>query len=59
MKLIRYGAKGGERPGLVDGSGLIRDLSGEIADIAGEVLSPAGLAKLARLAGVKPQSAEE
>ena len=49
MKLLRYGPPGGEKPGLLDGSGAIRDLSGTIPDLAGEALSPAGLAKLAAL----------
>jgi 2,4-didehydro-3-deoxy-L-rhamnonate hydrolase len=47
MKLIRWGAKGEEKPGLVDGQGILRDLSGRIADITPETLSPEGLAKLA------------
>jgi 2,4-didehydro-3-deoxy-L-rhamnonate hydrolase len=46
MKLVRFGAVGAEKPGLVDASGTIRDLSGHIADITGETLSPASLAKL-------------
>ena len=33
MKLMRYGAKGAEKPGLVDAQGQVRDLSGVIADI--------------------------
>ena len=28
MKLVRYGAKGQEKPGLIDKSGQLRDLSG-------------------------------
>lgn len=49
MKLLRYGAKGAEKPGLLDADNQIRDLSGHVADIAGEVLMPAGLAALAQL----------
>ncbi|NDG47947.1 MAG: 2-hydroxyhepta-2,4-diene-1,7-dioate isomerase, partial [Rhodospirillales bacterium] len=49
MKLLRYGPKGQEKPGMLDASGVIRDLSGVVADIAGDVLSDAGLAKLASL----------
>jgi 5-carboxymethyl-2-hydroxymuconate isomerase len=49
MKLVRYGAVGEEKPGLLDNSGRIRDLSAHVKDITGEVLSPAGLAKLAAL----------
>jgi len=45
MKLLRHGAAGAEKPGmLVDGE--IRDLSGIVADIGGAVLSDAGLAAL-------------
>jgi 2,4-didehydro-3-deoxy-L-rhamnonate hydrolase len=46
MKLVRFGAPGAEKPGLVDATGTVRDLSGHIADVAGDVLSPASLAKL-------------
>ncbi len=47
MKLVRYGEKGKEKPGILDAEGRIRDLSGLIDDIEGEVLSPMGLAALA------------
>ena len=46
VKLVRFGAFGEEKPGLVDADGRIRDLSGVVADIAGPVLGRAGLAKL-------------
>ncbi|MFC7737858.1 fumarylacetoacetate hydrolase family protein [Roseomonas sp. GCM10028921] len=49
MKLLRYGPPGAEKPGLLDASGTIRDLSGILPDIAGESLSPGGLARLAAL----------
>jgi 2,4-diketo-3-deoxy-L-fuconate hydrolase len=49
MKLVRYGEKGKEKPGLVDKSGQIRDLSAHIPDLAGEAFSPASLAKIAAL----------
>jgi 2-keto-4-pentenoate hydratase/2-oxohepta-3-ene-1,7-dioic acid hydratase in catechol pathway len=49
MKLVRYGAAGREKPGIVDGDGRIRDLSGLVPDIAGEALSPQSLAKLAKV----------
>ena len=48
MKLVRYGADGREKPGLVDEDGRIRDLSGIVADIDGEALSPKMLARIAR-----------
>ena len=53
MKLLRYGAVGQERPGLLDSGGRIRDLSGTVRDIAGDVLSPE---LLARLRGIAPDS---
>ena len=46
MKLLRFGPKGQEKPGLLDQDGKIRDLSKVIDDIAGDTLSDAGLAKL-------------
>ena len=49
MKLLRYGPKGQEKPGILDGAGQIRDLSGHVADIGGAALSPAGLAAIAAL----------
>ncbi|MGO3926700.1 fumarylacetoacetate hydrolase family protein [Rhodopseudomonas pseudopalustris] len=49
MKLVRYGAVGAEKPGLIDPAGQLRDLSGEIADLAGEAFAPAALARLAAL----------
>lgn len=49
MKLLRYGPKGQEKPGLVDADGIVRDLSSVIDDIAGEALSDASLARLRSL----------
>src|ERR1051325_11512221 len=49
MKLVRYGAPGREKPGMLDAQGRIRDLSKFVPDIAGEALSPKGLAKLRKL----------
>ena len=46
MKLVRYGAAGKEKPGIIDKNGKIRDLSKIVKDIDGEALSPAGLAKI-------------
>ena len=39
MKLLRYGNKGEERPGLLDGAGRIRSLDGRIAEIDGALLA--------------------
>jgi len=49
MKLVRYGAAGREKPGMIDANGKLRDLSKVVDDIAGDTLSPAGLAKLKKL----------
>jgi 2,4-diketo-3-deoxy-L-fuconate hydrolase len=49
MKLVRYGAVGRERPGIVDSSGIVRDLSGVVDDIDGATISPSGLARLRAL----------
>jgi 2-keto-4-pentenoate hydratase/2-oxohepta-3-ene-1,7-dioic acid hydratase in catechol pathway len=49
MKLLRYGPKGAERPGLLDADGTIRDLSGVVGDIGGPTLSDEGLERLRRL----------
>ncbi|NAZ35500.1 fumarylacetoacetate hydrolase family protein [Rubellimicrobium sp. CFH 75288] len=46
MKLVRWGERGAERPGLVAPDGGLRDLTGHVPDIAGEVLSDAGLERL-------------
>jgi ureidoglycolate lyase len=46
MKLLRFGPNGQEKPGLLDATGTLRDLSGIVDDIAGNVLSDTFLAKL-------------
>jgi len=46
MKLVRFGDKGSEVPGLVDANGRVRDLSAHIADFEGEALAPGRLAEL-------------
>lgn len=48
MKLLRYGPRGAEKPGLLDGDGRIRDLSGTVADINPAVLA-SGLDAIRRL----------
>ena len=49
MKLMRYGAKGAEKPALVDAQGTVRDLSGVIPDITAETMRPENLKRLAEL----------
>lgn len=49
MKLVRFGAPGAEKPGLIDAQGGIRDLSSHVKDITGETLSPASLDKLRKI----------
>src|SRR6202167_6456718 len=49
MKLVRYGAPGREKPGIIDAQGKIRDLSKVVPDISGAALSPASLNKLRKL----------
>jgi len=49
MKLMRYGAKGAEKPALVDAQGTVRDLSGVVPDITAETLRPENLRRLAEL----------
>jgi 2-keto-4-pentenoate hydratase/2-oxohepta-3-ene-1,7-dioic acid hydratase in catechol pathway len=49
MKLLRHGALGAEKPGMIGPDGSIRDLSGIVPDIAGAVLSDAGLAAIRKV----------
>ena len=49
MKLVRYGAAGREKPGVIDAQGKLRDLSGHIKDITADHLNDKALAKLARI----------
>jgi 2,4-diketo-3-deoxy-L-fuconate hydrolase len=49
MKLVRYGEKGAEKPGLIDKSSQLHDLSAHIKDLTGETYSPAWLKKLAEI----------
>ena len=42
MKFLRFGPRGAEKPGILDGDGNIRDLSGLISDISGTVLMDLG-----------------
>ncbi|WAC47644.1 fumarylacetoacetate hydrolase family protein [Asticcacaulis sp. SL142] len=47
MKLVRFGPKGQEKPGVVDAEGNLRDLSSVVADITSEEV------RLSKLAGLK------
>ena len=49
MKLLRWGPRGQEKPGMLDRNGVLRDLSGAVADINPETLAPAALDKLRKL----------
>ena len=53
MKLLRYGPAGYEKPGLLDSSGAIRDLSGVVDHVTSGHLSDKGLARLSK---IKPES---
>ena len=49
MKLVRFGAKGMEKPGAIDANGTIRDLSAMTADYAGAAVSLDAIEKLKAL----------
>jgi 2-keto-4-pentenoate hydratase/2-oxohepta-3-ene-1,7-dioic acid hydratase in catechol pathway len=49
MKLLRHGARGAERPALLDAQGQLRDLSGVIPDITADTLRPESLRRLQAL----------
>lgn len=49
MKLVRFGECGQERPGLIDHSGAIRDVSSIVSDFTAETLSIDLIQKLQRL----------
>ena len=53
MRLLRYGERGQEKPGMLDAEGRLRDLSGIISDLAGNALLPQSLD---RLRGLDPSS---
>jgi 2,4-diketo-3-deoxy-L-fuconate hydrolase len=53
MKLLRFGQKGREKPGLLDKDGVIRDLSSIIPDITPATLAAGAIAKIRK---VKPDS---
>ena len=49
MKLVRWGSKGAEKPGVIDSEGRVRDLSGVTPDVAGKRLGAAALREIAAL----------
>ena len=49
MKLLRFGPKGNEKPGLLDAQGVIRDLSGVLPDLNAAALASGALARLAEI----------
>jgi len=59
MKLLRYGPAGSEKPGLLDSTGTVRDLSGYIADLTPDQLSPDNLQKLAEIDPASLPAVEE
>jgi 2-keto-4-pentenoate hydratase/2-oxohepta-3-ene-1,7-dioic acid hydratase in catechol pathway len=49
MRLVRYGARGKEKPGLIDTQNTLRDLSAHCADIGWAELSPTGQKRLKKI----------
>jgi 2-keto-4-pentenoate hydratase/2-oxohepta-3-ene-1,7-dioic acid hydratase in catechol pathway len=49
MKLLRFGPKGNEKPGLLDAQGKLRDLSGVLPDLTSAHLGRASLDRLASI----------
>lgn len=49
MKLVRYGEAGREKPGMLDASGALRDLSRSVDDIGADALTEAGITRLRAL----------
>ncbi len=49
MKLVRFGAAGKEKPGIIGEDGKIRDISRVVKDIDGAMLASGGLAKIKKL----------
>ena len=46
MKLVRFGPKGREKPGILDKAGLVHDLSRVVSDITPETLADGALARI-------------
>jgi 2,4-didehydro-3-deoxy-L-rhamnonate hydrolase len=53
MRLVRFGEKGREKPGMLDKEGAVRDLSKIISDLTSEHLSPD---RLTALGAIDPES---
>jgi 2-keto-4-pentenoate hydratase/2-oxohepta-3-ene-1,7-dioic acid hydratase in catechol pathway len=49
MKLVRYGAAGQEKPGMIDADGTLRDLSAHVGDITGATIGDDSIATLRAL----------
>jgi len=49
MKLVRFGDKGSEQPGLVDHAGKVRSLAGHVEDFEAETLAPERLSGLSKI----------
>jgi 2-keto-4-pentenoate hydratase/2-oxohepta-3-ene-1,7-dioic acid hydratase in catechol pathway len=49
LKLFRHGARGHERPGLLDEQGVMRDLGGVLDDLSAQELAPELFERIARL----------
>ena len=49
MKLVRFGPRGREKPGLIDGEGNLRSLEKRVPDITSQVVTDKGLERLAKI----------
>jgi 2-keto-4-pentenoate hydratase/2-oxohepta-3-ene-1,7-dioic acid hydratase in catechol pathway len=49
MKLVRFGPKGREKPGIIDKAGVLRDLSRVVSDITPETLADGAIAKIRKV----------
>ncbi|MDV7338681.1 fumarylacetoacetate hydrolase family protein [Terasakiella sp. A23] len=49
MKLVRFGDKGVEKPGIIDAVGNVRSLEGQVRDIDGATLSESALSKISSI----------
>jgi len=49
MRLLRYGQRGTERPGILDAEGVIRDLSSTVPDISPESIAGGAIERIRRI----------